>query len=206
MLIKSNAMALATLILSSLAFNASADELTQDAGSWAHIVAEGSLISIDPRLENVRVWLEGQSRWNDDWNHWYQGVLRAAVGYSLSDRATIWAGYTWVPTQNLGKSPAFQQDVWPGFRYVWPTRIGIFTYRIMVESNFLPGNGNAVRVHPRQMFRLNQHSLGATENVNEHHGAGFPVMLLKHAFEAPQRAPDELHRVIGFEIRPVFAR
>ena len=154
----STALTLATLTLSLLAIKGYADELTQDAGSWAQIVAEGSLISIDPRLENVRVWLEGQSRWNDDWNHWYQGVLRAAVGYSLSDRATIWAGYTWVPTQNLGKSPAFQQDVWPGFRYVWPTRIGIFTYRIMVESNFLPGNGNAVRVHPRQMFRF-LHSL-----------------------------------------------
>ena len=89
------------------------DDLLQDAGSWAQIVAEGGLKVVDPSLEKARIWLEGQSRWDDNWNHWYQGVARAAMGYSLSDRATIWAGYTWVPTQNVGKSSKSQQDVWP---------------------------------------------------------------------------------------------
>jgi hypothetical protein len=118
------------------------------------VVGESSLKYIDPSMDKWRIWLEGQSRWDDDWSHWYQGILRAAVGYSISDRATIWAGYTWVPTQNLGKASVSQQDVWPGFRYVWPTSLGIFSYRIMVESNFLPGNGDTVRVRPRQMFRF----------------------------------------------------
>ena len=79
----------------------SAAGYVDDAGSWLQAVGEGSLKSADPSLENVRLWLEGQSRWDDDWNHWYQGMIRAAVGYSLSDRATIWAGYTWLPTHNL---------------------------------------------------------------------------------------------------------
>jgi hypothetical protein len=135
------------------------DDLLQDAGSWLQIVGEGSVGVIDPRLQKVRVWLEGQSRWDDDWNHWYQGFLRAAVGYSLSDRATIWAGYTWIPTQNVGKSYVSQQDVWPAFRYVLPTDFGTFTYRLMIENNFLPGNNSEVRVRPRQMLRF-LHPLG----------------------------------------------
>ncbi|MGH8549309.1 MAG: DUF2490 domain-containing protein [Methylococcales bacterium] len=135
-------------------YAAFADDLLQDAGSWLQIVGEGSLKVIDPSLEKARIWLEGQSRWNDDWNHWYQGMVRAAVGYSLSDRATIWAGYTWLPTQNVGRPFVSQQDVWPAFRYVLPTELGTFTFRTMIESNFLPGNDNKIRVRPRQMIRF----------------------------------------------------
>ena len=130
------------------------DDLLQDAGSWAQIVAEGSLKVVDPRLEKARIWLEGQSRWDDNWNHWYQGMARAAVGYSLSDRATIWAGYTYLPTQQLGAHSKAQQDVWPGFRYVLPTSFGTLSFRTMIESNFIPYNDNQVRVRPRQMIRF----------------------------------------------------
>ena len=131
-----------------------ADDLLQDAGSWLQVVGEGSLKVVDPSLEKGRIWLEGQSRWDDNWNHWYQGMVRTAVGYSLSDRATIWAGYTWLPTQNVGKPYKSQQDVWPAFRYVLPTSIGTVTFRTMIEINFIPGNGNDVRVRPRQMIRF----------------------------------------------------
>jgi len=125
-----------------------------DAGSWLQIVGEGSLKAVDPSLSNVRVWLEGQSRWDDDWNHWYQGMFRAAVGYSLSDRATVWAGYTYLPTQQVGKPSVQQQDVWPAFRYVLPTDFGTLTLRTMAEVNFLPGNNGEVRYRPRQMIRF----------------------------------------------------
>ena len=129
-------------ILSSVSMTpttAVADDFLQDAGSWLQVVGEGSLKTVDPSLEKGRIWLEGQSRWNDNWNNWYQGVIRAAVGYSLSDRATIWAGYDWVPTQNVGKPYQSQQDVWPAFRYVLPTSIGTVTFRTMVESQFHTG-------------------------------------------------------------------
>lgn len=140
--------------LGSAASALAVDDLLQDAGSWLQIVGEGSLGVIDPRLQKGRVWLEGQSRFNDNWDHWYQGMVRVAAGYSLSDRATIWAGYTWLPTQNVGKAYVPQQDVWPAFRYVLPTDIGTFMFRTMVESNFLPGNHSEVRVRPRQMVRF----------------------------------------------------
>ena len=61
-----------------------ADDLLQDAGSWLQVVGEGSLKVVDPKLEKGHIWLEGQSRWDDNWNHWYQGAVRTAVSYSLS--------------------------------------------------------------------------------------------------------------------------
>ena len=128
------------------------DDLLQDAGSWLQIVGEGSLGVVDPRLKKGRIWVEGQSRFDDDWNHWYQGMVRVAAGYSLSDRATIWAGYTWLPTQNVGKDYISQQDVWPAFRYVLPTEYGTISFRTMIESNFI--KGSEVRVRPRQMIRF----------------------------------------------------
>ncbi len=136
----------------SLSVPAVADDVMQDAGSWMQVVGEGSLKVVDPSLEKGRIWLEGQARFDNDWNHWYQGMVRTAVGYSLSDRATIWAGYTWLPTQNLGKPYVAQQDVWPAFRYVFPTDIGTFTFRTMLESNFIQGDD--VRFRPRQMLRF----------------------------------------------------
>jgi len=148
-----------------LACPALADELSQDAGSWLQVVGEGSLKFIDPRLDKGRIWLEGQSRWDDNWNHWYQGALRVAAGYSLSEHATVWAGYTDVPTQQLGKSSIQEQDAWPAFRYVLPTDFGIFTYRLMGEVNFLPGNHGEVRFRPRQLFRL-MHPLQAEPRLS----------------------------------------
>jgi len=146
-------LSLAMISAGFLATTASAeDDLLQDAGSWLQVVGEGSLKFVDPSLEKGRIWLEGQSRWDDDWNHWYQGMARAALGYSLSDRATIWLGYTFLPTQNVGKPYIAQQDVWPAFRYILPTDFGTFMFRTMWESNFL--RGSDVRERPRQMIRF----------------------------------------------------
>lgn len=125
-------------------------------GSWAQVVAEGDLSLIDSRLKLFRLWLEGQSRWNEDWQNWYQGVARTALGYSISDRATVWIGYSYVPTKLADGRILGQQDVWPAFRYVLPTEIGTLTFRTMLEANFIRGDDS--RFFPRQLIRF-MHSL-----------------------------------------------
>lgn len=140
------------LALSTMIASASADELNEDSGAWMQAVAEGSMEFIDPSLKKGRIWMEGQTRFDGNWDHWYQGMVRTAVGYSLSDRATLWAGYTWLPTQNIGKNYIAQQDIWPAFRYVLPTEVGTFTFRTMWETNFL--RGDQLRERPRQMIKF----------------------------------------------------
>lgn len=143
--------AMCALMLFAIAAPASADVATT-WGSWAQIVAEGDLGFVDPGLKDARLWLEGQSRWNEDWQHWYQGMARAALGYSLSDRATVWLGYTFLPTQLQGKPYIAQQDLWPAFRYMLPTEYGTFMFRTMFETNFI--RGDDPRFRPRQMIRF----------------------------------------------------
>ena len=138
--------------LSFLAFNCFADEFYQDAGSWLQVTVEGSLQALNPNLDRVRIWLEGQSCWDDDWSHWYQGYARIALGYSLSEHASLWVGYTWVPTQNLDKPYISEQEMWPAFRYVLPTSYGSWMFRTMLESDFI--RGNDIRFRPRQMIRF----------------------------------------------------
>jgi hypothetical protein len=149
-------LAMMILCLNTLALSSTVKafdgNLLEDDGSWLQMVGEGSLKILDPKLEKTRIWLEGQSRYDGDFSHWYQGMARAAIGYSLTDRATVWAGYTWLPTQNIGKNFVSQQDVWPGFRYVLPTSFGTLSFRTLIESNFLQDNN--VRVRPRQMIRF----------------------------------------------------
>ena len=143
------AVALAGL-LTAVAVPGAAD-ITTTWGSWAQLVGEGSLGFVDSRLESLRLWLELQGRWNEDWQHFYQGVARAALGYSLSDRATVWLGYNFVPTQLEGKPYFAQQDLFPGFRYIMPTGFGVFMFRTMVDINFI--RGDDVRYRPRQLIR-----------------------------------------------------
>jgi hypothetical protein len=50
-------------------------DLYQDGGSWLQAVGETSLKFVDPKLENGRLWLEGQLRFDDDWGHLYQSML-----------------------------------------------------------------------------------------------------------------------------------
>lgn len=132
--------------------------LVEDAGAWFQAVAEGSLQSVAPSFDKTRLWLEGQSRFDQGMDHWNQGMVRAAIGYSLSDKATIWAGYTYLPTQNvkygtnINGQAIGQQDVWPAFRYVLPTEYGTWTFRTMWETNF--GLGTQVRERPRQMIKF----------------------------------------------------
>jgi hypothetical protein len=138
------------------------DNVVYDLGGWQQAVAEGSLGIIDPKISKARVWLEGQAREDNSFRNVYQGMARVAMGYQLTDRATIWAGYTYLPGFPVNYSGANthftkyvgQQDVWPAFRYILPTDYGTFTFRTMVEANFLPGNNNEVRYRPRQMLRF----------------------------------------------------
>ena len=138
------------------------DNVVYDLGGWQQAVAEGSLGIIDPKISKARVLLEGQAREDNSFRNVYQGMARVAMGYQLTDRATIWAGYTYLPGFPVNYSGANthfpkyvgQQDVWPAFRYILPTDYGTFTFRTTVEANFLPGNNNEVRYRPRQMLRF----------------------------------------------------
>ncbi len=124
-------------------------QITEAAGFWTQAVAEGNLSAMDQDLSRIRLWVEGQGRFNNanpmSNMNWYQGMARTALGYAITDRLTIWAGYTYLPTQNYGKDYVGEQDVWPAVRYILPTGIGTLTLRQMLESRFTRGDVPGIR-------------------------------------------------------------
>lgn len=133
-----------------------ASQVTEVAAFWSQVVAEGNLSTLHADLSRIRLWLEGQGRFNDanpmHNMNWYQGVARTALGFAASDRLTFWVGYTYVPTQNYNGPLIGEQHVWPAVRYVLPTTIGTFTFREMVESRFVRGDAPGIR--SRTLARL----------------------------------------------------
>lgn len=125
-------------------------------GFWAQTVAEGNLSFIDSDLSKVRLWLEGQGRFdnqNPEGNmNWYQGMARTALGYAITDRLTIWTGYTYIPTHRYERPFNGEQQVWPAVRYNIPTALGTLTLREMIEVRFAGGDVPSIR--PRQLIRL----------------------------------------------------
>ncbi len=130
--------------------------IKQSAGFWTQAVGEGNLSSLDERLSTVRLWVESQGRFNNsnpmENMSFYQGLIRSAVGYAVTDRLTVWGGYTYLPTENYGQRYVGEQDAWPAIRYIFPTRIGTFTLREMVEMRFTRGDAPGIR--PRTLIKL----------------------------------------------------
>lgn len=130
--------------------------IKQSAGFWTQAVAEGNLASLDERLSTVRIWLESQARFNNsnpmENMNFYQGMIRTAMGYAVTDRLTVWAGYTYLPTENYGQDYVGDQSVWPALRYIFPTKIGTVTLREMLEMRFTRGDAPGIR--PRSLIKL----------------------------------------------------
>ena len=154
---------IAGLVISAIPLQASATAspppapgITEATGFWSQAIGEGNLSGVDDSLSSVRLWVEGQGRFNNSNPNsnmnFYQGMARTAVGYALTDRLTLWAGYTYLPTENYGKGYVGEQDAWPAVRYIFPTKIGTVMLREMVEMRFVRGDAPGIR--PRTMAKL----------------------------------------------------
>ncbi|MGR9089949.1 MAG: DUF2490 domain-containing protein [Gammaproteobacteria bacterium] len=103
-----------TLLALLLVFCAYA-QASDDWQTWGAIVVTGDIGGDD---SNVRYWLEGQGRFNDDSSRFNQGIVRGALGYVVRPRTTLWAGYAFVPSDPQNRSDdvvehrAWQQLTW----------------------------------------------------------------------------------------------
>lgn len=125
---RTSGLSLMGLLFFALAFSLKAAPpapgINQSAGFWTQAVGEGNLSSLDESLSTVRLWIESQGRFNNanpmENMNFYQGMIRTALGYAVTDRLTLWAGYTYLPTENYGQGYVGEQDAWPGMRYIFP--------------------------------------------------------------------------------------
>lgn len=80
---------------------ATASRTAEDFQVWGNITALGNFGFINPDnsdLKKFRWWLEGQGRFGDDATRFTQALIRPGLGYAITDKIIVWAGYAWAPT------------------------------------------------------------------------------------------------------------
>jgi Protein of unknown function (DUF2490) len=153
---------LSTLLCAALmfCFDFEARAQYEDSGLWLGGFATGKL---PPPLNNAkgswRLWTDGQLRFGDDFGRFSQGLVRPGVGYALNDAWSVWAGYTYVRTdQPYARTPTNEQRIWE--QVSWQRKAGgtDLSSRTRLEQRFSSaGSGTGWRL--REMGKL-MHPLG----------------------------------------------
>ena len=124
-------------------------EVEEDGRFWINLTMEGNLSK-----ENHLGWYaELQPRLKEEGREHDQTIIRPALNYWISDRASIWLGYADVRT-HTAKGVNHEQRWWQQFMYTFPpTSNGIvITSRTRLEErNFDIGDDTGYRV--RQLVR-----------------------------------------------------
>jgi len=129
-----------------------APSLREDFQTWTNITANGSFGLLDPRLTKYRFWLEGQGRFGNDSTTLSQGILRPGLGYSLTDTASVWLGYAFIPTMEPFTQTDFNENrIWQQLLWTPQTPFGPITSRTRFEQRFTRAPDVSYRF--RQMVR-----------------------------------------------------
>jgi|CXWL01.1.fsa_nt_gi hypothetical protein len=139
---------------------AAAESTVDDFQVWGNTTAQGSLALINPELKKFRFWMEGQGRFGNDASQFSQGIIRPGVGYSVTDKMSVWLGYAWVPTEQPFTINSFNENrIWQQALWADNFSFGRLTWRSRFEERFFdhnapdPGNNN-VAYRFRQLIKL----------------------------------------------------
>ena len=125
-------------------------EVEEDGRVWLNLAMQGSFSQASP----WGWYMELQPRFKEDGQEHDQTILRPAINYKLSDRASVWLGYADVRTHGANGTN-HEQRWWQQFMYTFPpTANGIvLTSRTRLEQrNLDTGDDTAHRV--RQLVRV----------------------------------------------------
>jgi hypothetical protein len=114
---------------------------TEDNGAWFGVLANGKLPpSLNDPTGSWRLWLDGALRLGDDASRFSQGIVRAGVGYTLSEAWSLWAGYAYIRTEPpYATTPTNEQRIWE--QAIWNGAIGPtkLSSRTRLEQRFFSG-------------------------------------------------------------------
>lgn len=135
-------------------FGAGASAGTQeDFHSWGAVVATGA---IGERSVDLRYWLEGQGRFNDDSSRFNQGIVRGALGKAVGPGAVLWGGYAFIPTEPVGvANDTIEHRIWQQLTWRAPrTFAGLsLSTRSRLEQRFVD-SGDETGWRARQLIKL----------------------------------------------------
>lgn len=141
-----------------------ADQTVEDFEFWGNITALGNFGFLNPQnpdLKKFRWWMEGQGRFGDDASRFSQSLVRPGLGYAITDKVVVWAGYAWAPTcQPLNRVGCFDEHrIWQQVTWADNFSFGRLSARSRFEERFfnhqapIPGNDD-VAYRFRQLVKL----------------------------------------------------
>lgn len=141
-----------------------AEKTVDDFQVWGGIFSQGNFGFIDPNnqdLKKFRWWLEGQGRFGDDASRFTQSLVRPGIGYAITDKIVVWAGYAWAPTcEPVNRVGCFDEHrIWQQVTWADNFSFGRLSMRSRFEERFfndqapLPG-ANDVAYRFRQLIKL----------------------------------------------------
>ena len=137
------------LVTLSLIFNqpATAGRTVEDFQVWGNITALGNFGFVNPGnpdLKKFRWWMEGQGRFGNDSSQFTQAIIRPGLGYAITDKIIIWAGYAWIPSDEplVPKSglPFDEHRIWQQVTWADEFSFGKLSLRSRFEQRFFDHN------------------------------------------------------------------
>lgn len=111
----------------------------EDFRAWESATIIAKLGSVSPALEKWRLWIDGQLRQRDNASTLDQAPVRAAIGYALSDHATVWLGYMYMATLPKGRPTQNEHRVWQQLMLTGSTPFGDVVSRTRLEQRYIQG-------------------------------------------------------------------
>lgn len=110
-------LALGALAGFGLLSSSAAAQIDHDGALWEMFLAQGNLAGIDPDWKNVRWWFDAQGRWRHEGEQLDTTILRPGIGYALTDRVTVFAGYALIGTHPKNGHDTTENRIWQ--QLVW---------------------------------------------------------------------------------------
>jgi hypothetical protein len=130
-----------------LAFSSpvAADNTVEDFQVWGNVTALGNFGFMNPQnpdLKKFRWWMEGQGRFGNDATQFTQSLIRPGLGYAITDKIVVWAGYAWAPTaEPLSIAHPFNEHrIWQQVTWADNFSFGRLSTRSRFEQRFFDHN------------------------------------------------------------------
>lgn len=112
-----------------------------DGGLWLAALGQGALAPATTDGRGLRWWLDLQARWRDGAGDLDTVIIRPAVGYALTPRVTVFAGYAHVVTQPAGTGATGEHRPWQQLAWTLPFDTLTLASRTRLEQRFIAGRG-----------------------------------------------------------------
>jgi hypothetical protein len=117
-------------------------QTVDDGAVWMAWLAQGRLADGESTPGRLRWWLDAQQRQRDEGEHADLSLLRPALGYALTDRMTLFAGYAWIATDPPRRDEFVEHRAWQQLTWNLPLWGLTVQSRTRLEQRFVETDGD----------------------------------------------------------------